>query len=262
MWDKYGIVGKVHYGNRINALPYRRIIERKSQEAIALINQLHENTQGNWYVSCSFGVDSLVTYHLAKAISCNPLAVWVNQGQLAEWPDCLTLKDLMVSEGMTLEELTPDITLYDWYKTRGIPMAQGMDSKEDKELNAALMYRPIERFTQARRLQGYAWGLRGKGESSRRQKLLKQRGLLYQRKEDNIWVASPVGWWSKAEIFAYLDLHELPYPAMYGLNREEIRNGPPLGTTAINLGRLAKLREYFPDIWKAIALEFPELQKF
>jgi phosphoadenosine phosphosulfate reductase len=260
-WAKYGIRGEVAHGKPALALPYRRTLPAKIEKAIARLAELDVATDGRWYVSLSFGVDSLVAYHLATAVNPDVTAVWVNQGPLAEWPDCLALKDLMLEQGLSLVELPPDISLLDWYRKNGLPMAAGMTSADDKALNESLMYAPIRRFNEASGMQGHAWGLRSQGENRRRGMLISQRGELYQRK-DGLWVASPVARWSKTEIFAYLDSRALPYPAMYDRNRAEIRNGPPIGTTGANLGRLAKLKQYFPEIWRVFVMEFPEIQRF
>jgi 3'-phosphoadenosine 5'-phosphosulfate sulfotransferase (PAPS reductase)/FAD synthetase len=260
-WQQYGIQGSVNYGKPALALPYRRTLPRKVDAAIARIEDLNAVTDGRWYVSVSFGVDSLAAYHLARQINPDVIGLWVNQGPFAEWPDCLALKDLMTAQGMRLVELEPDISLMDWYRANGIPLAAGMTSKDDKDLNEDLMYAPIRRYNESAKMQGHAWGLRAQGENRRRGMLISQKGEIYQRK-DGFWVASPVARWSKAEIFAYLDSNALPYPAMYDLNRAEIRNGPPIGTTGVNLGRIAKLKQYFPQIYRVFAAEFPEIQRF
>lgn len=261
-WEELGIKGKVHVGKPGLALPYKKKLTAKIEKAIATINKLHESTRGCWYVSLSFGVDSLVAYHLAKAIFCSPKAVWVNQGKFAEWSDCLALKEVLVQEGMHLVELEPDTTLYEWYQKHGIPLGASMSNTADKALNEALMYAPIRRFNEQEGMKGHAWGLRANGESRHRGMLISKRGELYQRIHDGFWVASPVARWTKAEIFAYIDLHQLPYPAMYDLNREEIRNGPPIGATACNLGRIAQLKAYFPQVYRVFVTEFPEITRF
>lgn len=260
MWDRYGITGKVAYGNPSRALPYRKVIERRTEKALEVIEAAMQC--GAMCSSLSFGVDSIVSDHLTRQI--NPLipAMWVNQGSLAEWPDCLALKDMMVAQGLPLVEIQPDITLYDWYRTRGIPQGSSMSNAEDDHLNEALMYAPIRRYQHLNEVKGIVWGLRWKGEGGHRVFVIKQHGELYTRKADGITVCSPVGNWTKAEIFAYVELHGLPYPAMYDLNRAEIRNGPPIGVSALNLGRVMKLKMYFPDIWRVVISEFPEMQRY
>lgn len=265
-WADYGITGSVHYGQPIQAAPYRRLIERKTVAAEAVLRDFFDRCGDAGYVSLSFGVDSLGAYHLAKRVNPAVRAVWVNQGPLAEWPDCLALKDLMVTDGLPLIEVQPDVTLYDWYRQQGIPIGAGMGSADDERLNDALMYAPLRRWMDAGGVTGLIWGLRGTPrdthrEGKHREILLCDRGQLFQRKT-GVWVCSPVAWWSKREIFAYLDLHGLPYPAMYDVDREQVRNGPPIGASAMNMGRMNKMKLFFPAIWRVVVYEFPELQRF
>ena len=260
-WAALNIVGQVHYGQRAKALPYARVIERKTASAVALIRTWWQKVDGHGYVSVSFGKDSLVAWHLAQQVASIP-AVWIHQGPLAEWPDCLALKEVLTEQyGMVLHELTPDCTLYDWYRQHGIPASAAMDSAEDKALNEALMYAPLRRFQQAGQWRGTVWGIRGVNEPYRegkhREILLNTRGLLYQRK-DGQWIGSPVGRWTTQDIWAYIDLHGLPYAAMYDVDRARIRNGPPLGTSAMNLGRVRTFRMAFPEIFRIVSAAMPE----
>jgi 3'-phosphoadenosine 5'-phosphosulfate sulfotransferase (PAPS reductase)/FAD synthetase len=87
---------------------------------------------------------------------------------------------------------------------------------------------------------------------------LKGKGELYQRK-DGLWVCSPVGFWSTQDIWCYIDSHQLPYPAMYDRDRLTVRNGPPIGTTGVNWGRLSDLRRYYPEFWAEFCKHFPEV---
>lgn len=262
-WAALGIVGEVHYGQRGKALPYQRRIAQKMNVALTLIAAWWEKVEGHGYVSVSFGKDSLVAWHLAQQVVPDIPAMWVNQGPLAEWPDSLALKDKLVQEhAMLLYEIIPDCTLYAWYRQHGIPVSAAMDSKEDKALNDALMYMPVRRFMHTHDGRGTLWGLRGVQEPYReglhREILLNKRGLLYKRK-DGQWICSPVGRWTTHEIWAYIDIHTLPYPAMYDIDRASIRNGPPLGTSAMNLGRIAMLHQYFPEIYRLVSAHFPRL---
>jgi 3'-phosphoadenosine 5'-phosphosulfate sulfotransferase (PAPS reductase)/FAD synthetase len=261
-WKDYGITGRVSVGNPARALPYRKQIARRVEKSLADIAKLDGITNGRFYSSLSFGADSLVADHLMRRQWPNKPAMWVNQGPLAEWPDCLALKDQMVADGLPLVELTPDVTLYDWYRLHGIPTASSMGNPDDKRLNESLMYAPIRRYQSESAAKGFIWGLRYDGEGSHRAFLIKGRGTVFTRKSDGLSVCSPVGNWTKHEIWAYIDLHGLKYPAMYDVDRLEIRNGPPLGTSALNMGRIQKLKQNFPILWRVIVSEFPELQRY
>lgn len=265
-WTDYGITGAVHVGKPLRAAPYRRLIERRTAAAEAVLRKFFAHVGDDGYVSLSFGVDSLVAYHLARRVHPSVRAVWVNQGALAEWPDCLALKDQMVAEGLLLTEIVPDVSLYDWYRQHGIPIGAGMGSSDDERLNDALMYAPLRRWAESERVQGVIWGLRGTSrdlhrEGKHREILLNARGELFRRADEH-WICSPVARWSKREIFAFLDFHSLPYPAMYDVDREQVRNGPPIGASAMNMGRMNKMKLLFPTIWRVVVYEFPELQRF
>lgn len=261
-WADYGIKGSVAIGNPARALPYRRALTRRIEAALSDIHHLQEMTAGQFYSALSFGADSLVADHLMRRVYPDNPAVWINQGPLAEWPDCLALKDQMVAAGLPLVELTPDVTLYDWYRRHGIPTAASMSNADDKHLNEALMYAPLRRYQNAERMRGYIWGLRHSGEGKHRAYVIKGRGTVFTRKGDGLVVCSPVGNWTKLEIWAYIDAHALAYPAMYDIDRTEIRNGPPIGTSALNMGRVQKLKQNFPLIWRVVISEFPELQRY
>lgn len=269
-WESYGIFGRVAYGQPARAYPFTRKIHQKTERALALLAELDRRTQGRWYTAVSFGVDSLVALDLARRAG-NNTAVWINQGPLAEWPDCLAVKNLLVSQGLDLIELQPEITLYRWYQLYGVAKTAERPVSESGEqaqysLFESLILNPIKKLHSEQDWRGFSWGVRGVCEKNRealyREILLTDRGLLYQRQGDSQWVCSPVGDWSKIEIWAYLDLNGLPYPAMYDRGRLEVRNGPPIGTSATNLGRVRKLKRLFPEIWRVCVLHFPDLQRF
>lgn len=261
-WIDYGIIGQINYGQPVQATPYARVLSRRVAKAEATIARFFDQVGEQCYLATSFGVDSLAAYDIARHILPSLRAAWVNQGPLAEWPDCLVLKDLMIADGLPLTEIAPDITLYDWYRTHGIELGASMSSAEDKACNRALLYDPLDRFARQEQMRGFIWGLRWRGEGGHRAFVIKGKGEIYTRKADGLTVCSPVGNWSKAEIFAYLDARGLPYPAMYDLDRSYIRNGPPIGVTAANMGRIVRFRQMFPTMWRVFCLEFPEIQRY
>lgn len=261
-WADYGIAGKVHYGQPVSAEPYRRVIERRTAKALALLERFFDQVGDAGYVALSFGVDSLAAYDLARRVYPGVRAAWVNQGPLAEWPDCLALKDMMVAGGLPLTEIAPDVTLYDWYRMNGIELSANMSGAEDERCNKALIYDPIERFHRVQCERGVIWGLRWRGEGGHRAFVIKGKGEIYKRKADDMTVCSPVGNWSKAEIFAYIDSRALPYPAMYDIDRASIRNGSPICVVGAHMGRLVQFRQRFPEMWRVFCLEFGEIQRY
>jgi phosphoadenosine phosphosulfate reductase len=261
-WRSYGIVGRLHWGDPTNGIVYQKSLSPKIEKAKRCLEDLHNLTSGQWYVSCSFGVDSWVVVHLAREIKADVPIVWINQGWLGEWADCLMLRSWAIAQNYNVQEVTPDIDITAWYRVHGVHFAQDMNNKTDKAQCEALLYTPLRRWVQNHQTRGYAWGLRGRDEGKHRQKLLGSKSLLFQRKNDDQWVCSPIGWWNKAEVFAYLDLNNLPYPAMYDRDRATVRNGCPLDGTAVNLGKFHRMQRLFPDVWRVLVVEFPELERF
>ena len=84
--------------------------------------------------------------------------------------------------------------------------------------------------------------------------------MIHQRKDNNLWVCSPIGFWKINDIWDYIDYQELPYPSMY--DRLTVRNGPAIGTTGVNWGRLSELKRFYPEYWSELTQRFPELRNF
>lgn len=236
-------------------------LSRKVNRAIATIERWLEITQGQVYASFSGGKDSLVVAHLIRRVHPDCPLVWVNQGESAEWPDCVELIHHLRGQGWNIVELCPVRGLWQLYLDLGIPLDGRMTTTLDAQINQRLIYDPLEEYQERHSIKGYAWGIRKQESRGRRQYLL-SKGELYQRK-DGLWVCSPVGFWSTQEIWQYIDQERLPYPAIYDqLGRFDFRNGPPIGTTGVNWGRLALLRQRCPQIWQQLVERFPEVQYY
>lgn len=216
----------------------------------------------NYLAECSIsgGKDSLVVAHLVTQLDPTIRLVWVNQGPLAEWADCLELIEWMRSISWNVVELCPPRSLLNLYQDLGLPLEGRMTTALDKKINQRLMYEPLAEYRELNGLRGYAWGIRG-AESRGRAKYLQAYGDLYQRK-DGLWICTPVGWWSTIEIWQYIDAHRLPYPAIYDRDRLTVRNGPPIGTTGVNWGRIAELRRYHPELYQEFAKHFPQIRNY
>lgn len=246
----------INYGTGLS-VPW---LLKKEERALQVIQQWLEVCSQQIYCSVSGGKDSLVVAHLVTRIqpSC-PLA-WVNQGPLAEWDDCVELLELWKQQGRKVVELCPVRSLLHLYLDLGIPLDGTMNTALDKKINQRLMYDPLSEYQELHGTLGYAWGIR-KSESRGRAAFLKSKGDLYQKK-DGLWVCSPVAWWSTAEIWHYIDKYKLPYPAMYDRDRMTVRNGPPIGTTGVNWGRLVELRKYHPELFSQFVDKFPQIRNY
>lgn len=233
-------------------------LKKKEERAISIIQEWVERCNYNCYLSISGGKDSLVAAHLVRRVYPGCPLVWVNQGYLAEWTDCVELLEHLKSQDWNIIELCPVRDLWHLYLDFGVPLSGKMTSAVDKKINQRLMYDPLEEYQEVHETQGYAWGIRAH-ESQTRKLYLKKYGELYQRK-DGLYCCSPVGWWSVQDIWLYIDQYKLHYPAMYDQDRMTVRNGPPIGTTGVNWGRLVELRRHNFDIWQKLVTAFPELR--
>jgi len=247
-WAALGIIGQVHYGQPARALPYRRVIECKTSAAVALIADWWDKVEGHGYVALSFGKDSLVTWHLAQQVAPIP-AVFVALGPLGDWPDCLQLKEVLRAEhDLSVIEVPAVPSHYDRLV---------LQQRSGHHQGWSTCAETTERFHHEQpQWRGLLWGLRGVKEPHRegihREILFHTHGLLYQRASDRRWVGAPVGWWKNPEIWAYIDLHGLPYPAMYDVDRARIRNGPPFTFPGEAVGRIRNIRRAFPEIFRIV----------
>ena len=246
----------LNYGSGLPA-PW---LKKKEDRAIAIIQEWLEKTDYQVYCSISGGKDSLVVTELITRVFPKCPLAWINQGPLAEWDDCVELINYWRDRGRNVIELCPPRSLLKLYSDYGIPLEGTMATNHDKQINTALMYNPLNEYQELNNIQGYAWGVR-KSESRGRAMFLKSHGELHFTKA-GFWVCSPVGFWKTEHIWQFIDRHKLPYPAMYDRDRATVRNGPPIGTTGVNWGRLTELRRYHPDKWAEFVKHFPEVQNY
>lgn len=231
----------------------------KTNRAHHVIKQWLEESDYKVFLSISGGKDSLVAAHLIRSVYPDCPLVWINQGNLAEWPDCVELLYHLKDLGWNIIELCPPRGLLQLYKDCGIPLEGTMNTKVDKIINKRLMYDVFDEYIEINGVKGYAWGLRK--ESQGRSMYLKTKGELCQLKS-GLWVCSPVGFWKTIDIWNYIDHHKLPYAAIYDRDRMSVRNGCPIGTTGVNWGRIADLRLNHPDLYQEFIKEFPEIRNY
>lgn len=212
------------------------------------------------YTSVSGGKDSLVMSHLIRQVYPDCPLVWVNQGYLAEWDDCVELLDYLKSQDWNIIELCPVRDLWHLYLDYGVPLEGTMDTKADKLINQKLIYDPLEEYQEMNNIKGYAWGIR-KQESRNRAFYLNKYGEVHTLK-NRLICCSPVAFWTTQNIWEYIDMHSLKYPAIYDVDRMTVRNGCPIGTTGANWGRLAELRKHYPDIYNQFVTKFPQISTY
>jgi 3'-phosphoadenosine 5'-phosphosulfate sulfotransferase (PAPS reductase)/FAD synthetase len=78
--------------------------------------------------------------------------------------------------------------------------------------------------------------------------------------------AQPLAWWSAQDTWAYLFSREVPYHPLYdrethGQTRETLRNTGWLSTDGAEQGRIAWLREHYPDQYRLLEAAFPRIRQ-
>ena len=236
-------------------------LKKKINRAQSVILDWLNKCDRNVYLSISGGKDSLVAASLVLSVYPECPLVWINQGHLAEWEDCVELLYfLRDKKDWNIIELCPTRGLLQLYQEYGIPLEGTMNTKVDKLINKRLMYDVFDEYQETNAIQGYAWGLRK--ESKGRTMYLKCHGELYQRKDNDLWICSPVGYWKTEEIWQYIDSQKLPYASIYDRDRMTIRNGCPIGTTGVNWGRIADLKINHPSLYQEFCFYFPEMKNY
>lgn len=100
-------------------------------------------------------------------------------------------------------------------------------------------------------------------EGGPRKRVLKARGAVYQN-ADETWRCNPLAYWSHRDVWAYLVSRGLPWPRLYdcethGQTRAKIRNTGWLSTDGAHDGRIMWLRAHFPEQFRALVTEFPQV---
>jgi 3'-phosphoadenosine 5'-phosphosulfate sulfotransferase (PAPS reductase)/FAD synthetase len=235
-------------------------LQRKKDKAIALIKEWLELCDYQVYGSISGGKDSLVMAHLIREVFPDCPFLWVNQGHLAEWDDCIELLYYLRDElKWNIIELCPPLGLMQLYRKLGMSFDGQFNALDKKQCHELLLY-PLNEWAEMHNIKGYAWGLRQ--ESRGRKEYLRSNGLLYTKK-DGIVICSPIGFWTTEDIWHYIDWQKLPYATIYDVEgRMTFRNGCPIDTALSNWGRMAHLRKNYPKIYFEFAALFPEVKNY
>jgi len=102
-------------------------------------------------------------------------------------------------------------------------------------------------------------------EKGPRARMLKAKGPLF-RMASGRWRCCPIAYWTGRDVWAYLLACGIPYnhrlydAETHGQTRESIRNTGWLSTDGAHDGRIAWLRQHFPDQYRILATEFPQVR--
>jgi len=223
---------------------------------------------GRLAVSFSYGKDSCVMLHLARA-ACPPhlvRAVYVDQG--AEVPDTALFRKhpRFADVYGEVDTVRADITfeegcdVFGWWGRQ----ATGDVEFNPKRWNDAMFTHPLGRYYAQHGVTCALVGLRGE-ESGGRRWLLQAHAAFHRRTKPPR--CYPLYDWLARDVWAYIATHDLPYNPCYdreclGYDRYSIRVGPVLcAGYHQSHGAVTWLRQCYPEWFARMAERYPNWAK-
>lgn len=217
----------------------------KEQRALTFIEQAIVKVQNDYgddariVVSCSFGIDSIVTLHLVKRVA-EKLGVtfdvvWNNT--LNEYPQTRKYaKELTEAWGLNTIEARPITTLTKVYEENGVDsLFKRKGDRSDGKPVIEKCCHHLKHQPMRKAIREHGWhlmfnGVRA-GESRQRWMSARRDGEIYYSKSEwKTWVARPILWWTsltdsfnygnnrQEDVWNYVKKYAIPYNPIYDLN--------------------------------------------
>lgn len=234
MRDKlYRITAKRHYKSVVN-------------DAHFVVKNALQDYSGPVAVGVSGGKDSIAMAHIV-AQHCNPLVIWNDSG--LELPESEGVVS-QLSEQLGLEmAIARGCNALD----RKIEIGAYKARERADETNRLCIIEPIREILQENHIILEFVGLREE-ESRTRRMLIRRFGPVHANKRWGCATAWPMRRWLAADVYAYIDEHDLPLHPAYlredWQDRESIRVSWLWDSTRDNLGDLTYVRRYYPKIYR------------
>jgi phosphoadenosine phosphosulfate reductase len=207
-------------------------LARKERKALADVRAFA--AAGPCYLGVSWGKDSVVTADIACRGDLNVPLVWVRVEPIAN-PDCVVVRDafLATHPGARYEEVEIWCT------------------KDGRGWHAT---GTLERgFTEAASRHGdrHVSGVRAE-EAGYRKMRMRVHGTVSRR------TCAPIGWWSGADVFAYLAKYNLPVHPAYAMSfggvveRSRLRVSSLGGERGTGFGRRDWESRYYPEVYREL----------
>lgn len=211
----------------------------------------------NSYIAFSTGKDSTVVLDLVMKQNKNISIVYFDAD--AKFPECEDVLQYYENKGLKLIRFKTE-PLIETIKKYGFN-----NSKIEYYTMQSTVYKPIKRMLKKYKYDGVFLGLRAE-ESFDRKRMLKIHGILFYQKRDKIWECNPIGWWTKDDVWQYIDYHNCYYNKIYDKNafqkREDMRVSYCYGETFRTCGRIVFLKHYYPNIYNKFVKEIPEISQY
>lgn len=210
--------------------------QKRVDEAIDIIRRGLE-VAPDAYISCSFGKDSAVMYHLCSSVKPDI------QARFIRWQESNLLDNY-------------DAVIDQWLM-RGMNLTVLDMVRESLDDSAKDRWQQLETLAQA---SGYFVGLRIEESRGRKISLVKD-GSLYQKK-GGLWRICPIAHWRTDDVAAYVVLHDLPMLNTYHQEGFAARTASRVPRQEVRGQSLSALRQRDPNAFEALATKFPEVKEW
>lgn len=222
----------------------------------------HAATLGRLVVATSWGKDSCALAHLAIATLAPARVTLMHLGSAYALPGGERVVEYF-RERADVVEVEARRTLPEtiaWLREVGLPHQRS--KSEQGKVVKGLKKDPGAAWCLEHGYQVQALGMRAE-EAKGRRACFRIRSPTYQL-ASGLWVTNPLAWWETADVWAFLVSEGVPWHPLYdaethGLTRETIRNTGWLSTDGAYQGRIMWLRKHYPEQYRMLVLEFPEV---
>lgn len=227
-----------------NARSYRAVID----DAHRIVQQALERYGEPAAVGVSGGKDSVAMCHIV-AQYCRPTIIWNDSG--LELPESESVvRDLAQRLGLTVVVARGADAL-----AMQVALGPEQSRMQVRQIDETCIAAPVRDALREIGAKVEFVGLRAK-ESRRRKMVLAKYGPIYESKRWGCAIAWPMRRWSAADVFAYIDEHNLPLHPAYArtewAERDSIRVSWAWDPSRERLGEMEYLRRYYPGLYHRI----------
>jgi phosphoadenosine phosphosulfate reductase len=236
--------------------------KKKVMKSISIIKSAFKENE-SWYLSCSFGKDSIALLDLVMRVQKCEV---VYRDNLYALP-CIyeTIEKLEERINFKTNRIIYTFDFKEFLKEYGLPGVNRTKAQHEKAVNL-IKKDVLKEYVLKNNGYGTIWGLR-KSESKKRLNLIKARGYIYINKKDGLRYCSPIADWEHIDIWSYIYRFKVPYPDMYdkqnyGYTRNSIRNNSWITTDGADSGKIAWLQYNYPKYFDILIDAFPVLKSY
>lgn len=227
----------------------------KVNKAIGIIQRAIATTD-KWYVSSSWGKDSICVVDMVRRIQPDIEVVFIDSGCQISLLDC---DKVIVDEYVQREQI--NLVHLEWDKM-AYYLSQ-VETSDHKSILYQTMFAPLNDWLADNPHDGVFLGLR-KDESAVRYRSISKYGALHQYKtgsQKDTWRCLPIYDWSIYDVATYVIDNNLPILDIYKKLGFSARSGM-FGYGSAQYGRFVYLKRYYPDIFNRYAAMFPDIRTY